>query len=72
MKKETKFRQVVAIIGVVILAGLYIASLVMAIVCKTQALTALKISILSTIIVPACIYLMLMFYRLAHKKDDPE
>ena len=72
MKKKSNYKQIVAIIGIVLLASLYIASLIIAIVSKEHALTALKISILATIIIPAWIYLMLMFYKLAHKKEDPE
>lgn len=72
MKKKASFKQIVAIIGIVLLVGLYIASLIVALISKNNAITAIRISVAATIVVPAWIYLMIMFSRLTHRNDKPD
>lgn len=50
-------KRILAIAGVVILAGLYIASLVTAIIGSEYCLTLCTVSICATIVVPIIIYL---------------
>lgn len=72
MKKKISPKQIVAIAGVVLLAGMYVTSLVLAIIGSPMALNLLRMSFLATIIVPILIYVILMFYRLSHKKSESE
>lgn len=72
MKKKISAKQIIAIVGVVLLAGMYISSLILAIIGSPVALNLLRMSFLATIIVPILIYVILMFYKLSHKKSEPE
>lgn len=72
MKKERRVKQILAIIAIILLVGLYVASLVLSLVKNDNAVKMLKLSVLLTIIIPAWLYLVMMFYKLAHKNDKPE
>ncbi len=72
MKKKITAKQIIAIIGAVLLAGMYISTLIFAIIGSPLAMRLLKISLLSTIVIPIITYFIMMFYRLSHKKDTPE
>lgn len=72
MKKKITPKQVIAITGVVLLAGMYVTSLILAIIGSPVALNLLRMSFLATIIVPIVIYVFLMFYKLSHKKNESE
>lgn len=71
MKRKTSVR-VMAIIGIVLLVGLYVTALVLAIVGKDPERTAVKIALAGTFIIPVLIYIISMFYKLSHKKSEPE
>ena len=72
MKKKISPKQIIAITGVVLLAGMYITSLILAIIGSPMALNLLRMSFLGTIIIPILIYVILMFYKLSHKNSEPE
>ena len=72
MKKKISLKQILAIVGIVLLVGMYVASLILAIIGSPMALNLLRMSFLATIIVPIFIYVILMFYKLSHKKTEPE
>ncbi len=72
MKKKISPKQIIAIIGVVLLAGMYLTSLILAIIGSPMALNLLRMSFLGTIIIPILIYVILMFYKLSHKNSEPE
>lgn len=72
MKKKMSAKQIVALAGVILLAGMYIVSLVLAIIHSPLALTLLKISVVLTILIPIFIYFIMMFYKLSHRKDESE
>ena len=72
MKKKISPKQIIAITGVVLLTGMYVVSLILAIIGSPVALNLLRMSFLATIIIPILIYVILMFYRLSHKKSEPE
>ena len=65
MKKKSTAVRVMAIICIVLLVGMYITSLVLAIIQHKSAGAALKISMLCTIVVPVWIYIFMMFHKLA-------
>ena len=72
MKKKTSAKQILAIIAIVILVGLYLSTLVFALMSSPIADTLLKISLLSTLGVPIVPYLLLMFFRLTKRESKPE
>ena len=66
-----KAKQVFAILGIALLVGLYVATLVFAIIDNPQTYTMLGISIGATIVIPVMLWVMGVFLRIA-KKDDEE
>lgn len=72
MKKEMKAHQIIALLGVVVLVGMYIVTLILGIINHNQATNLFKLSVFATFIIPIIIYVFLMFYKLSHKNDTPE
>lgn len=60
--KNTK--QILAIIGVVLLVALYVSTLVFALIGSDLATNCLKVSIYATVVVPVLIWAYTMVYRL--------
>ena len=58
-----KITRVVALLGVVILVGLYLITLILAFVDPTASKDWLKASIICTIIIPVFFYAYLLVYR---------
>ena len=58
-----KIKRVVALLGVVILVGLYLITLILAFVDPTASKDWLKASIICTIIIPEFFYAYLLVYR---------
>lgn len=58
-----KIKRVVALLGVVILVGLYLITLILAFVDPTASKDWLKTSIICTIIIPVFFYAYLLVYR---------
>ena len=58
-----KIKRVVALLGVVILVGLYLITLILAFVDPTAYKDWLKASIICTIIIPVFFYAYLLVYR---------
>ncbi len=67
--KHSKFARIMAIVAIVLLVGMYVTSLVFALIHNSFANTMLKISLTGTFAIPVIIYLIMMFYRLSHPKD---
>ena len=70
MKKKARFRQITALTGVILLAGMYLTALICAIIRNPAALTVLKIALCGTFFIPVLVYIILMFYKLTHRDDD--
>ncbi len=70
MKKKFGFKQIMALIAVVLLVGMYVVSLILAFIHNEMARIFLKVSLTGTIVIPVVIYFIMMFYRLAHKNDN--
>lgn len=67
---QKKFVRIAAIIGIVLLVGMYIVSLIAAL-CKSENAKAIfAISMYCTFVVPVIIYLLQLVYKLATKKKD--
>ena len=68
-----KLTRVFALIGAILLAGLYICTLVFAVIDSAYTSDLLKAAIASTIILPILLYAYILIYRLAkHSDDSPE
>lgn len=72
MKKKKTPKQILAMAAAVLLAGLYIACLVLALIHNDQAARMLQLTIVLTILIPVILYVLMMFYKLSRRKDDPE
>lgn len=71
MKKKTK--RILAIAGVALLAGLYIATLIFALIDSKWAFDMFRICVVLTIMVPVLLYAYTLVYRLQKKgKADPD
>lgn len=65
-----KIKQILAIIGLVIIAGLYITTLVLALTGSESTRSLFTASIICTVIIPVFIYVASWLYKLL--KGDPK
>ena len=72
MNNKWTAKRILAIVAIVLLVGMYVASLVLAIIHSEIALTFLKITLGSTIAIPVIIYFIIMFMKLAQPKVTAE
>ncbi len=59
-----KVKQILAVLGIVLLVGLYLSTLVFAIIGSSDAMNLFKASIFATVVVPVLIWAYSMVYRL--------
>ena len=64
-----KFRQILAILGIILLAGMYIATIVCALSASENFMNMLMASIYATIVIPVLIWAITFIYKLAKKED---
>lgn len=64
-----KFRQILAIIGIVILVGMYVATIICALSANENFMSMLMASIYASIVIPVIIWAFTFIYKLI-KKDD--
>lgn len=62
-----KVKQILAILGVVLLLGLYVITLIMAVTDNTSALSMLEASVVATILIPILMWAYSFIYRLLKK-----
>ncbi|MBP3487678.1 MAG: hypothetical protein J6K53_04700 [Roseburia sp.] len=67
-----KTKQILALIGVVILIGLYVSTLVCALSSSENFMNMLMASIYATVIIPVLIWAYTFIYRLVRKDSDDE
>lgn len=67
-----KIKRILALIGVILLAGLYIITLVLAFVDPTASREWLRTAISATLVIPVLLYTYIMVYKLVKKKDEEE
>lgn len=65
-----KVKQILAVITVIILAGLYISTLIFALIGSENAFAWLKVSIYCSIVLPVLIWIYLFIYRMLKGSDD--
>lgn len=61
-------KRILAIIGIILLAGLYLSTLIFALIDSPLAFTLFKSSILLTIAVPCLLYAMILIYNYLNKR----
>ncbi len=66
-----KAKQILAIIGVILLVGLYVSTLVCALFGGDNFMDLLMASVYATFVIPVLIWAYTFFYKLI-KKDDSE
>lgn len=71
-----KTKQILAILGIILLASLYVATLVFAIIGSENAMNWFRASVYATVVVPVLIWAYGFVYRLLRdhfslREDDP-
>ena len=69
-KKFKKVRQIAAIVGIVLLVGMYIVAIVAALGKSENAQAVFKLALYCTFVVPVIIYLLQLVYKLANRDKD--
>jgi len=67
-----KGKRILAIIGVILLVGMYASTLIFALIDRSASLGLVKASIACTIVVPVLIYAYTLVYKLIKDKNDGE
>jgi len=67
-----KGKRILAIIGIILLVGMYASTLLFALIDRSASLGLFKASIACTILVPVLIYAYTLVYKLAKDKNDGE
>lgn len=62
-----KAKKIMAVLGIIILAGLYISTLVFALMDSEYSMKLLQASIYLTITFPVILYGIVLIYKLLHK-----
>ncbi len=62
-----KLKQILAILGVVLLLGLYVVTLIMAVTDNTSTMSMLEASVVATILIPILMWAYSFIYRLLKK-----
>ena len=62
-----KAKKILAVLVIILLVGLYISTLVFALMDSELSFRLLQISIFSTVAVPVILYVCNMLYKLLHK-----
>ena len=65
-----KLTRIFALIGAILLAGLYICTLILALIDSAYTSDLLKAAIASTIILPVLLYAYILIHPLAKHSDD--
>lgn len=69
-----KTKRILAIIGIILLVGMYASTLVFALIDHSETMGLLKASIACTIILPVLLYAYTLVYKITRKNnsDDPD
>lgn len=62
-----KLKQITALIGVIALAGLYVSTLVLALIGSEQCINLLKAAVYATIVLPVLLWAYSFIYRMVRK-----
>ncbi len=72
MEKQQKVKRILAWIGVIILAGMYLLTFLLAIFDMSASATMFRVAFGCTFAVPIMLYAYMLVYKWTHKKNDPE
>lgn len=67
-----KIKQILAILGVLSLLGLYITTFVMALTDNTETMQFFRASLFATFVIPVLMWTYSFIYKLIHKDKDTE
>ncbi len=70
MKKFQKPKRIAAMIGVILLVGMYVTTLILAFSSNPQAQNLLMASIVCTVVIPVLIYAMELVARVLGPSDE--
>lgn len=65
-----KLKQITALIGVIALVGLYVSTLVLALIGSEEAINLLKVAVYATIVLPVLLWAYSFIYRLLKGKQN--
>ncbi len=71
MKKKVTFKQIAAVVGLLLIVGMYVASFVFALMAKPGAEGMFMASLVATVIVPIVLYIFIALDKWA-KRNAPE
>jgi fucose permease len=64
-----KIKQILALLGVILLVGLYVATLVCAVLDRSETMSMFRASLFATVVVPVLLWIYIFIYRLITKND---
>ncbi len=67
-----KFKRIFALIGVILLAALYLCTLIFALIDSPRAYDLFKMSVGATILLPVVLYAMILTAKLLKHKDSEQ
>lgn len=67
-----KVKQIIAILGVVLLLGLYVITLIMAITDNSSTMSMFEASVVATILIPVLLWTYTFIYKLLKKYYGPD
>lgn len=67
-----KTRQILAIIGIVLLVGMYISTIICALSANENFMSMLMASLYASFVIPALIWVYTFLYKMIHKDDENE
>ena len=65
-----KLKQITALIGVIALVGLYVSTLVLALIGSEEAINLLKVAVYATIVLPVLLWAYSFIYRMLKGKQN--
>ena len=71
MKKKVTFKQILAVVGLLLIVGMYVASFVFALTAKPGAEGMFMASLVATVIIPIVLYIFIALDKVA-RRNAPE
>lgn len=67
-----KTRQILAIIGIILLVGMYVSTLVCALSASENFMSMLMASLYASFVIPVLIWTYTFIYKLIHRNDEQD
>ncbi len=67
-----KIKQILSILGVILLLGLYLSTLLCALFAQENVMQLVTASLYATVVIPTLLWLYSFLYRRFRKKDDDD